>query len=212
MFNRLYEEVQKAGVIQVVDLNTPLEMAGLSKSSVLEITREFRPSPLHQMLDSFTEILDKIKALGMESELDDELDDEVDMQQIMTIIGWLRGEDGSNKVPMLAEGLGSDDVSVIFMARENFVLGTGAEFRGEMTLFGKVQELIPTGSSLDLLDLLKVLPPGVREAAGFGSEFKEAIHSLMGAWPKEFGGPIKSDAVIIEGPAVVITPVAAYTI
>jgi hypothetical protein len=31
----------------------------------------------------------------------------------------------------------------------------------------------------------------------FGNHFKEAIHSLMGEWPKEFGGPIKRDEVII---------------
>ena len=33
--------------------------------------------------------------------------------------------------------------------------------------------------------------------AAFGTHFKEAIHSLMGEWPKEFGGPIKRDEVII---------------
>jgi hypothetical protein len=91
-------------------------------------------------------------------------------------------------------------------------LGSSADFRGEMTLFGKVQEQIPPGSSVNPLDLLKVLPPDVREADAFGGAFKEAIHDLMGEWPKQFGGPIKRDEVIIEGPAVDVMPVAAYTI
>jgi len=208
MFNRLYEEVQKAGSIQTVDVDTPLEMEGLSKSSVLEITRDFRPSPLHQMLDSFTGVVDKLELLGMT----DELGDEADMQQVMAIIAMLRGEDGNNEVPMFFGADEAGDVSVVFVARENFVLGTGAEFRGEMTLFGKVQELIPMGSSIDLLDHLRVLPPGVRDTAAFGSEFKEEIRTLMSAWPEEFGGPIGTNEVIIEGPAVVITPVAAYTV
>jgi hypothetical protein len=206
MFNRLHGELKKAGAIQTIDLNTPLETEGLTKSNVLEITREFRPSPLNQMLDSFMEVVNMMKALGFE----EELGDESEMQQMMAVMGLLRGEEGTNEVPMFTEADDSDDASVVFVARENFLLGTGAEFRGEMTLFGKVQEQIPSGSSIDLLDLLKVLPPGVREAEAFGTHFKEAIHNLMGEWPKEFGGPIKKDEVIIEGPAVVVTPVAAY--
>lgn len=208
MFNRLYGELEKVEAIQTVDSNTPLRTEGLTKSSVLEITRVFRPSPLNQMLDSFVEVLSMMKSLGF----DEELEAENNIQQIEAVIGLLLGENGNNEVPMFAEADESDDASVVFMARENFLLGTTAEFRGEMTVFGKVQEQVPPGSSIDLLDLLKVLPPGVREAEGFGSTFKEAIHSLMGEWPKEFGGPIKRDEVIVKGPAIVVTPVAAYTI
>jgi hypothetical protein len=209
MFNRLHGELEKTGAVHTVDSHTPLEMEGLSKSSVLEVTRNFRPSPLNQMLDSFVEVLDMMKSLGFDEE---EFADGNNMQQIEAVINLLRGENGSNEIPMFAKADESDDVSVVFVAKENFVLGTGAEFRGEMTLFGKVQELVPSGASIDLLDLLKVLPPGVREAEAFGSTFKEAIRTFMGEWPKEFGGPIKNDEVIVEGPAVVVTPVAAYTV
>jgi hypothetical protein len=209
MFNRLHGELEKSGAISTVGSHTPLDIDGLSKSSILEVTREFRPSPLNQMLDSFVEVLDMMKALGFEEE---ELADGSDMQQVEAVINLLRGENGSNEVPMFAKAEKPDDASIVFVARENFVLGTGAEFRGEMTLFGKVRELIPSGSAIDLLDLLKVLPPGVREAEAFGSQFKQAIHSFMSEWPKDFGGPIKRDEVLVKGPAVVITPVAAYTI
>jgi hypothetical protein len=208
MFARLHGELDTAGAIQTADLNKPLEAEELTKSSVLEITRDFRPSPLNQMLDSFVEVLSMMKSLGFDEE---ELADGNNMQEIEAVIKLLRGENGSNEIPMFAKADESDGVSVVFVAKENFVLGTGAEFRGEMTLFGKVQELLPSGSSIDLLDLLKVLPPGVREAEGFGNIFKEAIHGFMGEWPKEFGGPIKRDGVVVKGPAVVITPVAAYT-
>jgi hypothetical protein len=207
MFARLHGELDTAGAIQTADLNTPLEAEALTKSSVLEITRDFRPSPLNQMLDSFVEVLSMMKSLGFE----EELADGNNMQEIEAVIKLLRGENGSNEIPMFAKADESDGVSVVFVAKENFVLGTGAEFRGEMTVFGKVQELLPSGSSIDLLDLLKVLPPGVREAEGFGNIFKEAIYGFMGEWPKEFGGPIKRDEVVVKGPAVVITPVAAYT-
>ena len=212
MFNRLYEEVQNAGSVKTIDVDTPLEMDGLSKSSVLEITRDFRPSPLHQMLDSFTGVMDKLEFLGMADVLEDELEDETDMQQVMKIIGMLRGEAGNTEVPMFSKAEEAGHASVVFVARENFVLGTGTEFRGEMSLFGKVQELIPVGSSIDLLDLLRVLPPGVRDTGAFGSEFKEEIRTLMSGWPEEFGGPIDTNEAIIEGPVVVMTPVAAYSV
>lgn len=208
MFNRLYGELQNAGSIQTVDSNTPLDARGLTKSSVLEITRGFRPSPLNQMLDSFTQVLGMMKSLGFEAELGDESE----LQQVTAIMELLRGEAGANEVPMFAKCKNPEGSSVVFVARENFMLDNGEEFNGEMTLFGKVQEHIPSGSHIDLLDLLKVLPASVRQAEAFGTDFKQAIHDMMGEWPKEFGGPIGKDEVIVEGPAVVVTPVAAYTV
>src|SRR5215203_7095268 len=68
MFNRLYGELETAGTIQTVDLDTPLKAESLNKSSVLEITREFRPSPLNQMLDSFVQVFNMMKAMGMEDQ------------------------------------------------------------------------------------------------------------------------------------------------
>lgn len=208
MFNRLHGELETAEAIRTVDSDTPLEIGELKKSSVIEITREFRPSPLNQMLDSFVEVLDMMKSLGFD---EGEFADGNNMQQIEAIINLLRGENEGKEVPMFAKAEEPGDVSIVFVAKDNFVLHTGAEFQGEMTLFGKVEKLVPSGSSLDLLDLLKVLPPGVREAEGFGGTFKEAIHSLMADWPKEFGGPIEKDELLVKGPAVVITPVAVYT-
>lgn len=208
MFSRLYGELEQAEAIRVVDTDVPLTVEELTKSDILEITREFRPSPLNQMLDSFVDVLDMMKSLGV----DVEFSDGNDMEQIEAVINLLRGDSGSNEVPMFAKADKPGDASVVFVAKENFLLGTSAEFRGEMTLFGKIQKQIPSGSSMNLLDLLKVLPPGVRETEGFGGTFKDAIHGLMGEWPKEFGGPINNDEVIVRGPAIVVMPVAAYTL
>jgi hypothetical protein len=209
MFNRLYGELQNAGGVRTVGLNEPLRRGDeLSRSTVLEITRDFRPSPLNQMLDSFTQVLGMMENLG----LSEQLGDESEMQQVMAVIGLLRGEEGTNEVPMFAKADEPDAASVVFVARENFILDTSEDFSGEMTLFGKVQEHVPSGSSIDLLDLLKVLPSSMRQAEAFGNEFKQAIQAMMGDWPSAFGGPIDRNEVIVEGPAVVITPVAAYTI
>jgi hypothetical protein len=105
-----------------------------------------------------------------------------------------------------------DAASIVFVARENYILRDVSEFSREMTLFGKVQEKIPRESSIDLLDLLKVLPPDVRQTDGFANQFKEAMRNLMDTWPKAFGGPIDQDEVIIEGPVIILTLVATYTV
>lgn len=102
MFNRLYGELETAGTIQTVDLDTSLKAESLNKSSVLEITREFRPSPLNQMLDSFVQVFNMMKIVGMEDQIMDEVGDEAEWQKVMDIIGLLRGEVGSNEVPMFA--------------------------------------------------------------------------------------------------------------
>ena len=88
---------------------------------------------------------------------------------------------------MFAKADEPDAASVVLVARENYVLHDVSEFGGKITLFGKVQEQVPHGSSVDLLDLLKVLPPDVRQARqanAFGNQFKEAMRNLMGVWPK----------------------------
>ena len=130
MFSRLYGELGTAGTIQTVDLDAPLNAERLTKSSVLEITREFRPSPLSQMLDTFVQVSDMMKSVGMEDQLMDEVGDEAKWQQVMGIIDLLRGEGGSREVPMFAKAEDSNDASVVFAAKDNFLLGSGGSTPG----------------------------------------------------------------------------------
>jgi len=210
MFNRLYGSLN--GSVNTIGLDKIVGLDELPKSAVVEITRKFRQSPINQMLGSFVEVLNMLESIGMGEQLGQQFGGEAQRQQVMAIIGMLRGEENNREVPMFAKADEPDATSVVFVARENYMLNGSAEFGGEMTLFGKVQEQVPQGSSVDLLDLLKVLPPGVREAEGFGEQFKQLMQGLMAKWPKEFGGPIDKKEVVIEGPAIIVTPVAAYTI
>jgi hypothetical protein len=193
-------------------LDEAVSLEELPKSAVVEVTRSFRPSPINQMLDSFVEVLNMLESIGMGEQLAERFGGEAQRQQIMAIMALLRGEDNNREVPMFAKANKPDAASVVFVARDNYILNDSTEFGGEMTLFGKVQERVPRELSVDLLDLLKFLPPGVREAEGFGDQFKQLMQDLMGRWPREFGGPIDRDEVVIKGPAVIVTPVAAYTI
>lgn len=205
LFHRIYEELGDG--IEIFDEDMPIDIKNLRKGQVVEVTREFYPSPVNQVFDSFVEVLKLLDNLGV----DQQLGEDVDMQEIMQVVSLFRSDKGDNEVPMVAKPDGQGN-SVILVAKENFFLRTEEEFSGEMTLFGKVQKKIPEGSSLDLLDLLKVLPPNIRQSDAFGTEFKQAILKLFEEWPKEFGGPINEEEVIVKGPAVLITPVALYVL
>jgi hypothetical protein len=74
-----------------------------------------------------------------------------------------RGEEGAEEVPMVSRGT-KKDTSVVFLAKSRYVLVDQNEFQGPMTVFGKVQRLVPEGQSLDLFDFLK-LPSAIRGEA-----------------------------------------------
>ena len=128
------------------------------------------------------------------------------------MIGLLQGRGEVKELPMFARADGKDATSVIFVARDNFLLIDEEKFSGEMTLLGKVREVIPPGPSVDLLDLVKIFPPGVRQTEVLGDEFRSLLRNMMDEWPREFGGPIAHSEVIVKGPAVILTPVAAYAV
>lgn len=208
MFSRLYDKLKEFGAIQSFGVNEAITAEELRKSSVVEVTREFHPSPLNQRLSSLLTIMDMMEGLG----LGDELGDGTEMQQVTAVVGLLQGRGEVKELPMFARADGQDAGSVIFVARDNFLLIDEEEFSGEMTLLGKVREVIPPGSSVDLLDLVKILPPGVRQTEALGNEFKSLLRNMMDEWPREFGGPIAHSEVIVKGPAVILTPVAAYAV
>jgi hypothetical protein len=90
------------------------------------------------MLDSFVQVINMMQSMGLEDQLSDELGDEMDMRQVMDIVGWLRGEDESKEVPMFAKEHTPDGASVVFVAKENFLMESGGDFRGEMTTFRRI--------------------------------------------------------------------------
>src|SRR3712207_426329 len=99
--------------------------------------------------------MDMMEGLG----LGDELGDGTEMQRVTAVIGLLQGRGEVKELPTFARADGKDATSLIFVARDNFLLIDEEEFSGDMTLLGKVREVMPPGSSVDVLDLVKILPP-----------------------------------------------------
>lgn len=201
-FHRIYEQLEQKGAIKVFDEETPLSLDGLRRGEVIELTRNFTPSPLNAMIDRVFELLDLMKQLGLAEQLQD--------QESQQAIGFMtmifRDDQEEPEVPMLVRGDGREP-SVIFTARASHMLKTEEAFEGELTVFGKVQRKLPSPKPLDLFDLLR-LPSALR---GNESRIRELILELFESWPPELGGPPDKEAMVVPGPVLIVTPVAVYT-
>lgn len=200
MFSRIYDELVKNDSLKVFDEDESLALDGVRRREVVEITRSFAPSPLNDMIDSILNLMNLMEEMGFVEEMGDP-----QTQQAVRALGMIfRGDEGKEEVPMVSRAE-QNDAAVVFLAKSRYILGDQEDFEGEMTVFGKVQRLVPEGKSIDLFDFLK-LPRAVRGEANL----RERLFEMFGSWPKELGGPIARESTEVKGPALVVTPVAVY--
>lgn len=199
MFGRIHEELEKADLIKVFDEDAPLDMDSVKRRDVVEITRSFSPSPMNEAIDGIMRLMGVMEQMGFTKEVSSK-----DMEMVRAMAMIFRGDEGNEEVPMVARG-GDDQPSVVFVAKSKYVLGDQDEFKGPMTVFGKVHKLVPRNASIDLFDFLK-LPKAVRGEANIKKELLE----MFSSWPRELGGPVDKESIQVPGPAVIVTPVAAY--
>lgn len=199
MFSRIYDELDNANLIKVVDEDDPLDLDELRRRQVVELTREFYPSPMNRAIDGIISLMTTMEQMGFVEEVRDE---EAEMIRAMAMI--FRGDEGNEEVPMVSRG-DRDHPSVVFLAKSRYVVVDQNDFKGPMTVFGKVQKLIPEGASIDLFDFLK-LPSAIRNEATIKRDLLEMFQS----WPKELGGPVSKESMKVKGPALIVTPVAVY--
>lgn len=199
MFGRVYEELEKADLIKVFDEDDPLNPDSVKRRDVVEITRSFSPSPLNEAIDGIMKLMGVMEQMGFIEEVSSK-----DLEMVRAMAMIFRGDEGKEEVPMVARG-GQDEPSVVFLAKSRYVLVDQDEFEGPMTVFGKVQKWVPQNASIDLFDFLK-LPKAVRGEANL----KKDLLEMFSSWPNELGGPVAKESIQIPGPAMIVTPVAAY--
>lgn len=199
MFGRVHEKLEKENLIKVFDEEDPLELDSIKRREVVDITRSFSPSPLNDAIDGIMKLMGVMEQMGFIEEVSSK---DVEMVRAMAMI--FQGDEGKEEVPMVARG-DQDEPSVVFLAKTRYVVVEQDEFKGPMTVFGKVQKLVPKGGSIDLFDFLK-LPNVVRGEASLKKELME----MFSSWPKELGGPVPKQSMKVLGPAIVVTPVAVY--
>lgn len=200
-FNRLYEALK--GNVSEFDEFTEIELGDVHKNDLIEVTREFAPSPLSQMIDSMIEFTSMAQQMGV-TEVDEEA-----QTAIHGITMLFRGnEENQKEVPVISS---ADDfrTSVFFMARRQYILRGVEELEGESTLFGKVEKIVPPGKEVDLFDMLKILPRSMRRSKA-GDDLVQNLKEAFRSWPQELGGPIAEDAFSLPGPLVVVSPLAVF--
>lgn len=205
MFNRIYDELDENDAIKVFDEEVSLTLDKVRRKEVVEITGSFAPSPLNDMIDSILNLMNIMEEMGFV----EEAGDPQTQQAIRALAMIFRGDEGKEEVPMVSRVEQNadleDNISVVFLAKSRFIVVDQEDFEGDMTVFGKVQKLVPEGESIDLFDFLK-LPKVIRREANL----KEELFKMFETWPKELGGPIARESTEVQGPALVVTPVAVY--
>lgn len=209
LFYQLYEALQQANAIQIFDEDDPLDAARLKKGSVVEISRFFEPSPVNEAIDSLMKIMSIGGRLGLNTSTDSQ-----DEEKIRVVTELLRGTHGEKETPMISTD--EDDFSVLFSVKESFLEASSGEeeFLGDMTVFGKVNRVLSANESIDLLDtlgLLKALPRRMRRSVSM-ADLKNTLLNSFASFPDSLGGPIDRKEFTVPGPAVIITPVAVYTV
>lgn len=114
------------------------------------------------MIDSFFEIAQMMQQFNP-GEMDNR-----ETQEVLAIMTTLFAgqQDAEDKgLPMISEEAGT---AFLFVAQSQYLLRTPEEFQGEMSILGKISRVLPPGSQVDLLDLLKLFPSAPRSMSSYG--------------------------------------------
>ena len=194
-FNRLYEKISESII------NADQKPEEITRGFAVEATRDFKPSPVAQMIESLPEVMRMIQSVA---EADDEGDDEDarGMEFMLDIV--LKDPNPEHHIPMISI-TASPSYSVVFLADRQYMLRTPDELTGEMTVVGKAARIIPEDQELDLLTIPNVLPSRIAR-----STMRDDMVELFADWPDELGPSLDSDALTIKGPAIVVDVLAAF--
>ncbi|WP_304453112.1 hypothetical protein [Nocardiopsis sp. YSL2] len=197
-FNLLYGKMQES----LVEIDDDVDVSSLKRSAV-EVTREFELSPINNMIDSLFQLIKMMQSMDA-PELKD-----AESRQIITMMSVLFQNPDEKKDETSLVSMGNDgELSVVFSAQQQYMLRNLKDLEGEATLVGKATKVIKEGDSLDLLSHLRILPRSIRRNQGM----RESLMKMFEDWPKELGlGPsVGHDSLVIEGPVVVVDPLAVF--
>ncbi len=202
LVTRLFEVIGDR--ITKFDEFTDIDVTGLSRRQVVEIGREFSPSPVNTMIESMIEMIEMMRGFGM-GELDSP-----DNQAVVNGMALLfRSGDDDREVHMVHGG-NEGSTTVLFGARRRYIRCKPEDFDGLMTVVGRIERVIPSGASVDLFDLFKIIPRSLRRAKGGSRNPKDSIIDMLSKFPDELGGPVDREALTLFGPVLLVSPLCAY--
>jgi hypothetical protein len=142
MFNRVYDELDSTGSILKLLEDQPLELDSLERGQVVEITRDFTPSPINQMIDS---LFDLMALMSGFAETEQQLQDEEFKAGIQLMAMLFRGEHREPEVPMVAKNaeLGA---SILFVAKARNIVVELDDLRANLRYSEEYKGLSAEGS------------------------------------------------------------------
>lgn len=200
-FIRLYEAVGSS--LRAYDEDTEINLAEIEKRELIEVTRDFQPSPLSQMIDSILEFAAMAQNMGAMDDSDET------REAIHGITMLFRGHDATQKEVPVVSAVDEFETSVFFLAHREYILRGTEALDGESTLVGRVEKIVPLGQEVDLFDALKILPRAMRRGQA-GADLKNSLKDAFRSWPQDLGGPISDDAFTLPGPLVIVSPLAVF--
>lgn len=209
MFYQLYEALEQADAIEVFEEDDPPDLTRIKKGGIVEISRFCEPSPVNEAIDSLLKFMNIAGNLGIGAPEGGQEEEKI------RIVGQLLGGTQEEKeTPMISTD--EEGFSVVYTIKNRFIDSSCSEedLIGDMTVFGKINRVVPENSSIDLIDLLgllKNLPRKMRRSVSI-ADLKKNLLDGFAAFPEALGGPIAREEFTVHGPAVIVTPVAVYTI
>ena len=157
------------------------------------------------MVDSLLEVAELMQRMGADEQREQ-------AGQMLNMMAFLMRDAGDEdkSYPMIAEDANGLP-SVLFVAQRGAILRRVEDFDGEMTLVGKITKKVPAEQSIDLFDLLNVFPRSIRRMKSGPQSFKDLILGMFSTWPNQMGGPLPKEATELQGPAVIVSPLATFT-
>jgi hypothetical protein len=207
MFHQLYEALKQEDAITIYDEHEPVKLENLRKGTVVEVARDFELSPVNDLVESLL----KIMSMGDEPALGRTVGSQEERQKNEFVKNLLQGDPQDKEIPMISTD-DEEGPTVVFLAKNRYII-PNEELDGEVTVFGKVDRILPQNSSLDLIDLMdlfKALPRRLRRSS-FMTDMKRDLLEKFQSFPDSLGGPIDEEKFVVHGPAIVVSPVAVYT-
>jgi len=200
LFGRVYSQLNAMdGALQCYDFDDEIDVKSLNKGDIVEISRYFELSPLNQMIQHVFNLYNTLEQMGL---VKDSLDAQAQRAMSQMALIFRQGEE-SRELPLVSR-TESSGASVIFVAKSNYLIVDEAELSGDLTVFGQVDRLIPTGVDVDLSDLIKTKLPSKHY------NFREAFIKPFEQWPEALGGPLNRESLKVPGPVLLVAPVAVY--
>jgi hypothetical protein len=194
-FQRFYENIEESNGFTFLDLFDDELWGNLQRGELVEVEVTIRlpePYQLTQLIEGISPFLDIMTALG-----EDPLSDPKSKAAFDGMRGFSKLVE-NKPIPLICDSVGTPGYKFLSNLPQKYLQCTLDELQGETTLFGKIQRRIPKSQKYEVFSLV--------------SAFTLSLPNMSRSQQKEMQKDMvdKGIAEVIEGPAMIVIPLAIY--